>query len=84
MPPLRTGDILSPSLKALHLEFATEFREEPWLLGDVTRRCSLVVGSYYMWKTIADSPPSDQPVLASPRWRTIELRLCFGAEHVFV
>ena len=29
MPPLRTGDILSPSLKALHIEFATKFREEP-------------------------------------------------------
>ena len=31
MPPLRIGDILSPSLKALHIEFATKFREEPRL-----------------------------------------------------
>ena len=29
MPPLRIGDILSPRMKALHIEFATRFREEP-------------------------------------------------------
>ena len=28
MPPLRIGDILSPSLKALPIQFATKFHEE--------------------------------------------------------
>ena len=44
MPPLRIGDILSPSLKALHIEFATKFREEP--LIDCQRQAMIFAFSF--------------------------------------